>query len=71
MRIVIDPYMIAIPTGKVDRTSILEYVQRLKKWEHEFSDTKKYIVSDLALDVIYSLGLSPTISNLRELFIKF
>jgi hypothetical protein len=72
MMIVIDPYMIAVPTGEeVNAQTVREYARRLKKWEREFSDRRKFIVSEGASQAIRKQGLEPTRTRLTALFKRF
>jgi hypothetical protein len=70
--IIIDPYMLAVPSGEdTDAAVVREYVCRLMKWEREFSNQNRYVVSDFASQEIYRLGQAPTRSSLAALFDEF
>lgn len=71
MTIIIDPYMIAIPTGEeVDADAVRDYATRLKQWEAVLSQPQRYAVVNAAINEIYALNLQPNRQNLRALFDK-
>jgi hypothetical protein len=73
MPIIIDPYLLAIPTGS-DLTAerIRDYARNLNEWEKEFAGPgKDYLVCDWAVNEIHAQNLAPTIQNLQALFTRF
>lgn len=70
MRIVIDPYLITVPSEQhPDAEEILAFAKRLQRWDSEFPKSKgKYVIPGRAWEEIVNCGLAPYHQTLRELF---
>ena len=72
MSIIIDPYLIAIPTGEeVTTHQVVEYANRLKEWESIFGDQTQYVISSQAFNEMTKSGLQPNLRNLKNLFCRY
>ncbi len=71
MTVVVDPYLIAIPNGRVQEGDIRAYANRLLEWDCTFRSNPDFVFSSQVICVIYSLGLEPSWSNLNSLFEKY
>jgi len=68
MTVVVDPYLIAIPSGnEVSIDSVRQYIGRLLNWDETFRTNPEYVVSSSAMAQIYTLNLHPDYTNLQRL----
>ncbi|MBE3117253.1 MAG: hypothetical protein IMZ50_00675 [Candidatus Atribacteria bacterium] len=72
MTVVVDPYLIAIPSGnEVSIDSVRQYIGRLVNWDETFRTNPEYVVSSSAMAQIYVLDLQPDYYNLQKLLNKY
>ena len=73
MAIIVDPYLLAIPTGNdLTAEEVCNYAESLVGWEKQFSThSDDYVVCEWALNEIHVLDIAPTITNLRALFDRY
>lgn len=72
MTAVVDPYLLAIPSGEnITPEMVSGYVSRLAAWDKAFRTEADYVVSGAVMSEMYSLKLHPDYHNLQKLFEKY
>lgn len=72
MTVVVDPYLLTIPSGDDVTAAIVdEYAQRLSAWSQVFRTDPDYIMSHAVVSKMCDLKLVPDYQNLRALFDKY
>ena len=72
MTVVVDPYLLAIPSGEgVTAEKIRQYATRLVRWDATFRTNPDYVVSSGTMREMRRLGLAPDGATLQTVFEKY
>ena len=72
MTVVVDPYLLEIPTGvNVSPETVRQYAKSLVHWSNTFRINSDYVVSGHAVVKMAEYGLIPDTNNLSKLFQKY